>query len=76
MHNSVLPMEILSDLIGGYIMNHLELELFALALLVIALQYRVVRVDFNINPIHKNAKKITLWLAGVLLGVIVSSWLK
>lgn len=55
-------------------MKHLALELFTITVWFICLQYKVVTVSFNPRPIHKNARQIAIWLAGILLSVIISSW--
>lgn len=55
-------------------MKHFALGLFILIIFLFSLECRVINVNFNFNAIHKNSKKILLWLAGVLLSVILSSW--
>lgn len=69
-------MENLKGLTGGRIMKHLPLGLLALITIVILMQYRVVTVNFDLRPIHKNAKNITIWIAEVLIKAIISNWLK
>jgi hypothetical protein len=52
----------------------LELFLFALIIFIVSLQNRVITVNFSLRPIQKNADKILIWLAGIILSVIISSW--
>lgn len=54
----------------------LELGLFTLTIFILSLQFGVIKVSFNPDPIHKNAKGIIIWVAEVLIKAIISSWLK
>jgi|GEM_PF-4710327 len=55
-------------------MQHLPLGLIVLSVLIVSLQSRVVRIDYQL--LHKLAPNIIAWIARVLLSVIISSWLK
>lgn len=55
-------------------MKHLIVGLFALSLLIISFYYKVFIVDLKI--LHKNAGKILVWIARLMLGAIITSWLK
>lgn len=55
-------------------MEHLPEYLFILSVLIISVESNVVKFDFRL--LHKYKRSILIWIAGILLGVIITSWIK
>lgn len=53
---------------------YLKVFLLMLCLLAMSINYGIVKI--NLNLVRKNEWKFVRWAAGILLGAIISSWLK
>jgi hypothetical protein len=53
-------------------MKHLSVGVFVLAILIISIRYKVVKVDVKL--LHKNVWNIAGWIANTLLGSIITYW--
>ncbi|MCB2295665.1 hypothetical protein LGK95_19500 [Clostridium algoriphilum] len=55
-------------------MEHLKVGVFVVSIIILSMHYKVVEINFNL--LSKNVGTIAVWIACIMLGAIISSWLE
>lgn len=55
-------------------MKPLLVGLFIVSILILSIHYNVVKINFNL--LSRNVGNILAWIACIVLGAIISTWLK
>lgn len=57
-------------------MKHLVVGIALVSILILCINNKIVIVKFNLNTLSKNAWNIAVWMARLILGAIIVSWLR
>lgn len=74
MQSNQLPLNNFLLFKGGISMEHLLVGLFVVSIIIISIHYKIVKV--NLNLLSKNVGNIVTWIACIMLGSIISTWLR
>jgi hypothetical protein len=61
---------------GGIFMKHLTVGIAVVSIIVLCMYYKIVKVRVNFNLLSKNIANIAVWIARLMLGAIIVSWLR